>query len=271
MTTVGQPVCLTIAGSDCSGGAGIQADLKTFARLGVYGTSAITSVVAETPRRVVRITPVSPERVVEQATLVLEDFPVAAVKTGMLGSGAHVRALARWWSGLKKKDRPLLVVDPVLVSTTGDALMKSDGLRAMVEEWIPLADLVTPNREEMVALLSAGSRGFSSSPANQPGTQLAHQAWERWKVPFLLTGGDGVREWSTDILVDANGCGEFRARRVSGGPFHGTGCTLSAAITAHLALGEDRISAIRRAKRYIGRALRASVHYGTMPCLNHGA
>ncbi len=267
--TAPPPVCLTIAGSDCSGGAGIQADLKTFARLGVYGTSAITSVVAETPCRVVRITPVAPERVVEQAALVLEDFPVAAVKTGMLGSGAHVRALAQWWGGLKK--RPQLVIDPVLVATTGDALMESDGLRAMVEEWIPFADLITPNLDEMRALLAVDDT--DAFDEKKSGRELALAGWERWKVPILITGGDGIREWSSDLLTDASGCGEFRARRVDGGPFHGTGCTLSAAITAHLARGEDRITSIRRAKRYISRALRASVRYGNgkMPCLNHGA
>jgi hydroxymethylpyrimidine/phosphomethylpyrimidine kinase len=265
--TTAQPVCLTIAGSDCSGGAGIQADLKTFSRLDVYGTSAVTSVVAETPLRVSRITPLSPERVVEQAAMVLDDFPVAAVKTGMLGSRALVAALAKWWGGLRK--RPKLVVDPVLVATTGDPLMGKGGLKAMAEEWIPYADLVTPNMDEMYALLSI--RDHRKSWENESGKALAREAWERWKVPFLITGGDAVRDWSTDILVDRVGTGEFRAKRIHGGPFHGTGCTLSAAITAHLAWGRDRITAIRRAKRYISRALKDSHRYRKMRCLNHGA
>jgi len=260
-----KPVGMSIAGSDCSGGAGIQADLKTFSRLGIYGMSAVSAIVAETPKEVLRITPLDPERVLEQVELLLRSFPVAVVKTGMLGSHEVVHALAEWWSGLKEP--PLLIVDPVLAATTGDALMSTPGVQALARDWFKHADLITPNREELVELLKAAGPGEEVEALSSK--ELALAAWEAWQVPCLLTGGDGEQEWVVDYLADSHGLGEFRAKRVYGGPFHGTGCTLSAAIAAFRALGEDRIGAIRMAKRYVGRALERAGRYNGQSCLDH--
>ena len=173
-------VCLTIAGSDNSGGAGIQADLKTFTRLGVYGTSALTCVVAEHPGRVSRIAAVEPRMVAEQIKLVFEAFPVGAVKTGMLFSSAIIRQVAKQ---LGKRRGLKLVVDPVMVATSGAALLKSDAERALAKFLFPKAALVTPNLDEAARLV--GRKLKNPEQAKEAARELA----KKWKVPFLVKGG----------------------------------------------------------------------------------
>ena len=189
-------VCLTIAGSDNSGGAGIQADLKTFTRLGVYGTSALTCVVAEHPGRVSRIAAVEPRMVAEQIKLVFEAFPVGAVKTGMLFSSGIIRQVAKQ---LGKRRGLTLVVDPVMVATSGAALLKPDAERAMAKFLFPRAALVTPNLDEAARLV--GRRLKSPEEAKEAARELA----KKWKVPFLVKGGHLKLAKAEDYLAWPNG------------------------------------------------------------------
>ncbi|NCW27883.1 MAG: bifunctional hydroxymethylpyrimidine kinase/phosphomethylpyrimidine kinase [Verrucomicrobia bacterium] len=199
------PVALTIAGSDNSGGAGIQADLKTFTRRGVYGASALTCVVAEHPGRVSRISAVEPAMVAEQIRLVFEAFPVKAVKTGMLFSAAIIRRVAqevRQRRGLK------LVVDPVMVATSGAALLKPDAERAMAKLLFPKAALVTPNLDEAARLV--GRKLKNPEQAKEAARELA----KKWKVPFLVKGGHLMLAKAEDYLAWPNGKMKvFRAPR----------------------------------------------------------
>jgi len=255
------PVALTIAGSDNSGGAGIQADLKTFTRRGVYGASALTCVVAEHPGRVSRISAVEPAMVAEQIRLVFEAFPVKAVKTGMLFSAAIIRRVAqevRQRRGLK------LVVDPVMVATSGAALLKPDAERAMAKLLFPKAALVTPNLDEAARLV--GRKLKNPEQAKEAARELA----KKWKVPFLVKGGHLMLAKAEDYLAWPNGKMKvFRAPRCRGVETHGTGCTYSAAICAGLAKGWPLEKAVLKAKSFITRAIYRHLKIGRYTPLNH--
>jgi len=255
------PVALTIAGSDNSGGAGIQADLKTFTTLGVFGASAITCIVAEHPACVRSITPVPPRRVVEQAQLVFEAFPVAAMKTGMLYSRDIMQALEKMLRGMKK--RPPLVVDPVMVASSGAPLFRADAMRTLREKIIPLAALVTPNRDEAALL-------WGEPIASLPALRAAAYALSRhYGVPFLVKGGHLKLREAVDVLADGKKMSEFRAPFQKGVNPHGTGCTYSAAITASLAKGRSLHQAVIDGKSFITRAIRTHLRYGPHQLLNH--
>lgn len=253
------PATLTIAGSDNSGGAGIQADLKTFTHLGVYGTSAITCVVAEHPGKVKSIHPVPPARVREQIDLVFEAFPVRAAKTGMLYSGSIIRECVR---ALSRKRIPL-VVDPVMVATSGAVLMKPAAIRLLQEELIPAAQLVTPNLDEAALLLGIPIRSLDEV------REAARELTRRFGVPFLVKGGHLRLKRSVDVLCDGKKMWTFSAPTVRNVQTHGTGCTYSAAITAALALGHDLPSSVRIGKRFITRAIRHHLQLGRYQPLNH--
>lgn len=266
------PVALTIAGSDNSAGAGIQADLKTFSAHGVYGLTALTCVVAEVPGRVSRIQAVDPEVVREQIALSFEAFPVAALKTGMLFSRENVLLVAELYAGLTVP-RPALVVDPVMVATSGDSLLRADAVTAYRERLFPLAAVVTPNLDEARALL--GGRVIADVNA------LADAGGElsvRFNVPFLMKGGHLARadgEPAVDLLVTPEGGVEtFSAPFTAGVQTHGTGCTYAAAITAGLAQGRSLSESVRRAKAYVSAAI-AGFHRWERPdgrttdALNH--
>jgi hydroxymethylpyrimidine/phosphomethylpyrimidine kinase len=227
------PVALTIAGSDSSAGAGAQADLKTFSALGVYGLTAITCVVAETPGAVRRTDAVDTEMVAEQVTLLLESFPVRAIKTGMLYSAEIVARLARIF-----RDRALsltnnipLVIDPVMVATSGDLLLKPEAIAVYENQLFPLAAVVTPNLDEVAKL--AGHPIADLSAMREAGQQLA----AKYGVPMLLKGGHLGGENAIDLLCTAGRVIEFSAPFTRGVHTHGTGCTYSAAIAAGLASG----------------------------------
>ena len=255
------PVALTIAGSDNSGGAGIQADLKTFTRLGVYGTSALTCVVAEHPGRVSRIAAVEPRMVAEQIKLVFEAFPVGAVKTGMLFSSAIIREVAKQ---LGKRRGLKLVVDPVMVATSGAALLKPDAERAMAKFLFPRAALVTPNLDEAARLV--GRRLKNPEQAKEAARELA----KKWKVPFLVKGGHLKLAKAEDYLAWPNGkLKTFTALRCKGVETHGTGCTYSAAICAGLAMGLSLEKAVGRGKKFITRAIQQHLRLGRYTPLNH--
>lgn len=253
------PVALSIAGSDNSAGAGAQADLKTFTALGVYGLTALTCVVAEVPGRVSAIAPVPPEVVAEQIRLSLAAFPVAAVKTGMLHSRAIIEAVC----ATLESARPVLVVDPIMVATSGSPLLEPDGVAAYRERLFPLAALVTPNLAEAAALW--GRPVASLAEMREAGRELCGL----YGCAFLIKGGHLQGE-AVDLLVTPQGEEEtFAAPRVPGIATHGTGCTLSAAITAGLAAGKPLAEAVACAKGFVTRAIAGSYRWGGTQALNH--
>ncbi|MDX6767216.1 MAG: bifunctional hydroxymethylpyrimidine kinase/phosphomethylpyrimidine kinase [Candidatus Methylacidiphilales bacterium] len=257
------PVTLTIAGSDNSGGAGLQADLKTFTTLGTYGTTAVTCVVAEHPGRVTRIDPLPPEAVSEQIRLVFEAFPVAGAKTGMLYSGAIMRAVAGALAALPPRRRPPLVVDPVLVASSGALLFKPAAVRAMQALIFPLAALVTPNLDEAGVL--TGKKLTSLADVEGAAEWLAR----RFGVPFLVKGGHLRLSRAVDVLHDGRRLRHYSVATVAGVSPHGTGCTYSAAIAAGLAHGLPLEEAVAGGKRFITTAIRRHLKLGSYPCLNH--
>jgi len=241
------PVALTIAGSDSSAGAGAQADLKTFSALGVYGLTAITCVVAETPGVVQSIHAVPADLVAEQVLLLLAKFPVAAIKTGMLYSTEIVtRTAAALRAGQK---RVPLVVDPVMVATSGDLLLQKKAIAAYESELFPLAAVITPNLDEAATLF--GERITDLDAMRDAGDQLSR----RYRVPILMKGGHLRGEQAVDLLFANGKVSEFSAPFVRDVQTHGTGCTYSAAITAALASGASLEQAVARAKAFVTAAI----------------
>ena len=241
------PVALTIAGSDSSAGAGIQADLKTFSAFGVYGLTAITCVVAETPGKVSRIEPISAEIVHDQIAVLARNFPIAAAKTGLLCSGEIVEAVAHAIVDVLRKvdNRIPLVVDPVTVATSGDVLLEAEVMEIYERELFPIATLLTPNLDEAGKLIGEPIRDLEAM--RKAGKQLQ----QKYAVSILLKGGHLVRGDAIDLLFAGDKISEFSAPFVPGVTTHGTGCTYSAAITAALASGLSLKGAVRRAKKFV--------------------
>jgi hydroxymethylpyrimidine/phosphomethylpyrimidine kinase len=244
MTT---PVALTIAGSDSSGGAGIQADLKTFAALSVYGASAITALTAQNTRGVSAVNPVPPEFVTAQLEAVFADLTVGAVKTGMLGGLATIDAIA---AALKRWSPPFVVLDPVMVATSGDRLLPADAVDALRTKLIPLASIITPNLPEAAVLLSEPLAASDAAIESQ-GRRLLSLGCPN----VLIKGGHGHGSESIDYLVSASATVSLASPRLATKNTHGTGCSLSAAIAAGLAKGEDMDAAVRNAKAFISAAI----------------
>ena len=244
------PCALTIAGSDSGGGAGIQADLKTFAALKVHGLSVITCVTAQSPLAVRGIEPCSAAIVQRQLKTVLQEFRPAAIKTGMLFSASIIRAIAPFFNGRRG---PALVVDPVMVSTSGGALLQPKARRALCEKLIPYATLLTPNLPEAEAL--TGERITTLGQLKDAAVQL----YAAFGCAILAKGGHLRSEkGATDVFFDGKHGLLLSAPFVRGVKTHGTGCTYSAAITAHLARGYSLSESVRKAKRYVTRAIRGS-------------
>jgi hydroxymethylpyrimidine/phosphomethylpyrimidine kinase len=241
------PVALTIAGSDSSSGAGIQADLKTFSALGVYGLTAVTCVVAETPCLVSKIEPVSAELVREQIEVLLRGFPVAAIKTGLLFSREIVEEVARTLRthGEKTKAPVPLVIDPVMVATSGDALLRDDAIESYERDLFPLAALVTPNLGEAARLSGEPIRDLPAM--RKTGDLLAN----KYGIPVLLKGGHLPGDQAIDLLFVGGNVVEFSAPFLHGVTTHGTGCTYSAAIAAGLANDLPLEESVRRAKEFV--------------------
>ncbi len=260
------PIALTIAGSDCSAGAGLQADLKTFSALGVYGLTAVTCVVAEVPGNVGRIQAIEAANVREQLELLLANFPVAAVKTGLLLSPALVELVAEIFSAPAARKIPL-VVDPVMVATSGDVLLEPEAVAIYRARLFPLATLVTPNMAEAAALTGLPVRNFAEM--RMAGKKLQAEFGPK----FLLKGGHLGGAAAIDLLFDGAEVTQFSAPYVAGVTTHGTGCTYSAAITAGLAHGLALPDAIARAKEFVSRAIAAhftwSNSLGEIHALNH--
>jgi hydroxymethylpyrimidine/phosphomethylpyrimidine kinase len=255
----GRPIALTIAGSDSSGGAGIQADLKTFGAFGVYGASAITALTAQNTRGVQGVEAVSAAFVVAQIESVLSDLNVRAIKTGMLANRAIVEAVAQRLAAVPEIP---VVVDPVIIATSGDALLTSDAIDAVIQALLPHAALITPNLAEAARLLGVAQAQSESDMADQ--AKALHAQGGR---PVLLKGGHSIAADATDILFDGLTITRFSGPRIATPHTHGTGCTLSAAIAAGLACAQPLPVAIQAAKAYVTRGLLAGRALG----VGHGS
>jgi hydroxymethylpyrimidine/phosphomethylpyrimidine kinase len=247
MTT---PIALTIAGSDSSGGAGIQADLKTFAALGVYGASVITALTAQNTSGVAGIHPVPADFVTAQIDAVFSDLAVKAVKIGMVAQLATVDAIV---AGLKRWSPNHIVLDPVMVATSGDRLLAAEAVEALRTKLIPRASLVTPNLPEAAALLDEPVASSQAAIESQ-GRRLLSMGCRA----ALIKGGHGQGAESIDYLFSGNGIVALAAPRIATKNTHGTGCSLSSAIAAGLAKGEDLETAVRHAKVWISAAIAAA-------------
>jgi|SRR5438309_1380923 len=245
------PVALTIAGSDSSAGAGVQADLKTFSALGVYGLNAVTCVVAETPGKVSRIEPVSAELVREQVEVLARNFPIAGVKTGLLCSAEIISEVARVVVDVVRKidNKVPLVIDPVIVATSGDPLLREDAIDLYQKELFPLATLITPNLLEAEKFLGQPIRDLEAM--RRAGKELA----KKFQTSILLKGGHLAGNEAVDLLFIDGKIVEFAAPFVRDVATHGTGCTYSAGITAGLASGLSLEDAIGRAKKFVTAAI----------------
>jgi len=253
------PVALTIAGSDSGGGAGVQADLKTFASLGVHGTTAITCITAQNPKKVAGIQPCSPELVRQQIETVVESFRPAAAKTGMLFSQEIIRVVVE----LARNHRLPLVVDPVMVSTSGTLLLKRGGLELLRQELLPLATMVTPNLSEAEVLLG------KKVQSEEAMSSAARAIYERFGCAALVKGGHlrGLKV-AVDIYYDGKQELMLTAPFIRDIRTHGTGCTYSAAITAFIARGQRPARAVQFAKEYVSRTIAGSQRAATHTVLN---
>lgn len=242
-------IALTIAGSDSGGGAGIQADLKTFSALGVYGASVVTAVTAQNTHGVTAVETLSPAIVAAQIDAVLADLRVGAIKIGMVSRSETIRTIAE---RLRAHGRNA-VLDPVMVATAGDRLLREDAVDALRSELLPLAEIVTPNLPEAAILAREAMAGSEEAMESQAETILRGGA-----ANVLVKGGHGKGEMSADLLFGAAGVHRFERPRLVTTHDHGTGCTLSAAIAASLAKGAGLVGAVEAAKAYLHEALAAA-------------
>jgi hydroxymethylpyrimidine/phosphomethylpyrimidine kinase len=257
-------IAVTIAGSDSSGGAGIQADLKTFGALGVYGASVITALTAQNTQGVAGIHDVPADFIAAQIDAVFSDLAINAVKIGMLSQVAAIEAAAE---GLARHNASNIVLDPVMVATSGDRLLAQDAIAALCRDLIPRALVVTPNLLEAAALTDA------SLARNE--TEMEAQARQILALGpryVLIKGGHGESAESVDLLIGGSDVVRLVARRIDTRNTHGTGCTLSSAIAAGLAKGLDLVTAAHQAKAYVTAAIAAAneLTIGQNPELGHG-
>jgi hydroxymethylpyrimidine/phosphomethylpyrimidine kinase len=259
------PIALTIAGSDSSAGAGIQADLKTFSALGVYGLSAVTCVVAEIPGKVSQLEAVSADMVRAQIEVLAKDFPIAAIKTGLLYCAANISVAAK--SIIDLAPKVPLVVDPVITATGGDPLLERGAIDAYQRELFPLATLITPNLDEATQLL--GQKIADRESVERAGKELAR----KFKTAILLKGGHLSGEHAVDLLFAKDKITEFSAPFVRDVATHGTGCTYSAAITAGLAGGQSLEDSIKGAKKFVTSCISNRIRWtgssGNIDALRH--
>ena len=246
------PVALTVAGSDCSAGAGIQADLKTFTALGIYGLTAVTCVVAEVPRKVSRIQPLPETIVREQIAILFRNFRIGAIKTGLLCSAEIVCAVAE---AIQDGEREIagripLVVDPVMIASSGDHLLDPDAVEAYANKVFPLATVITPNLDE------AGSLLQTTVNERKQMEKAAKALAKKFRASILLKGGHLDGDNAIDLLFHRGKLIKFSAPFVRGVETHGTGCTYSAAITAGLAFGLPLEQSIKRAKKFVTESIK---------------
>lgn len=243
------PIALTIAGSDCSAGAGLQADLKTFSNLNVHGLTACTCIVSETPLIVEEVYPIPPVILQSQIELLLRSYPIGAIKTGMLYSKAHVVAICELLAEVKTP----LVIDPVMVASTGDPLLREDALITITERLLPLASVITPNLPEASLLLNRPILTLEDQE------EAASELSQKYQTACYLKGGhfENATE-HRDYLVTGEENQSFTSPHLDLAQSHGTGCTLAAALTAGLAAGKTIIEAAAQAHHFTHEALRQS-------------
>lgn len=246
-STIKTPIALTIAGSDSGGGAGIQADLKTFSALGVFGCSAISSLTAQNTLGVQGVLPIPPAFVQQQIHSVLSDIDVGAIKTGMLATADIIAAVAE---SLSIYPQIPFVLDPVMVATSGDRLLAEDAIQTLIDKLLPLATLITPNLHEAAVLLKASVATNLEQMQMQGEKILALGA-----RAVLMKGGHTDGEQATDLLITAAGAEAFSAPRLQTKNTHGTGCTLASAIAAGLAKQLSLSDSVKQAKDYLHSAL----------------
>lgn len=242
-------IALTIAGSDSGGGAGIQADLKTFSALGVYGASVITALTAQNTQAVTMVEPASPAMIATQIAAVFDDLDIRAVKLGMLGGVEAIRTVA---AGLQGRSIPV-VLDPVMIAKSGDALLPDDAVATLRAVLVPRATLLTPNLPEAARLLDCAMAQDKAGMLDQ-----GHALLALGPQAVLMKGGHGAGDICTDLLITAKGTLHLTAPRQATRNTHGTGCTLSAAIAAGLAQGLDMATAVTRAHTYLQGAIAAA-------------
>ncbi|HEY5791818.1 MAG TPA: bifunctional hydroxymethylpyrimidine kinase/phosphomethylpyrimidine kinase [Chthoniobacterales bacterium] len=260
-----KPVVLSIAGSDNSAGAGAQADLKAITAQGGYALTALTCVVAEVPGKVSAVQAVKPEIVREQIRLSFEAFPIAAVKTGMLYSQAIIRTVAEELSVQFRalKTKPWLIVDPVMVASSGDPLLRPGAMREYLRRLFPLADVITPNLDELSIL--AGEKITTLERMREAGKRLS----DKYGAAFLLKGGHLRGSRAVDLLVESGRVHRFEAPFIRGVDTHGTGCTYASALAAQLALGKPLPEAVAAAKHYLTSAIRRHLRWKGTHALEH--
>lgn len=246
--TVSTPIVLTIAGSDSGGGAGIQADIKAISATGSYACSVITAITAQNTLGVSAIFPIPLEHVEKQLDAVFSDLNIVAVKVGMLADSDTIKLVA---AKLKQYNPAFLVVDPVMVATSGDLLLQASAISTLKSELLPLADLITPNLPEAAALTD------SPLPTDDFSMRAMVDQLRQLEVKSVLLKGGHLEQEdnSTDFLILADRIEELSAKRISTQNTHGTGCTLSSAIASYLAQGHDLLHAVQLGKNYISKAI----------------
>lgn len=253
---------LTIAGSDSGGGAGIQADLKTFSALGVYGMSVITSITAQNTMGVIAIEDISPEVVLKQIDAIFSDFKVDAVKIGMVSSKAIIQAIV---AGLDRWGVQKIVLDPVMVSESGSHLLKEEARETLINDLIPRAELITPNLYEAAALLG---KGLDSLKTVEDMEKAAQELY-RYGAKSVLVKGGHLKGDAVDIFYNGIVLSAYQKHRIDTKNTHGTGCTYSSAIAAFLARGHEMTEAIKRAKEYVTGAIKNGLNIGKGPGPTH--
>jgi len=251
------PVAMTIAGSDSSGGAGIQADLKTFAALGVYGTCAITAITAQNTVGVQQAYPLPPELVAAQIDSIISDLPCHAAKTGMLANAAIIEVAA---DRIRHHNIPHLVIDPVMVATSGGRLLLEAAEAVYIEQLFPLAEVITPNAAEASVLLDGPVESIEQM------RQAAAALCELGPRAVVITGGH-LSDNAIDVIYDSESddLRELSSPKVDSAGTHGSGCTFSSAIAAYLAKGSNRLEAIEQAKQFTTQAIQAALPLGEGP------
>lgn len=262
--SITKPCVLTIGGSDCCCGAGIQADLKVISSQGCYGLTVLTCVIAEVPDSVVEVKPLSAALVARQIGILFEAFPIQAIKTGLLYSSRMIQVVAETLTRFVIDHKIALVVDPVMVASTGTSLVASPIISAYKKYLIPLTTLITPNLDELSIFADQEISNFVEM--RQVGLRLA----KAWGVPLLLKGGHLHSAVAQDLLVTPHGSERaYSSPFQSGVSLHGTGCTFSAAIASQLALGNPLEQAIRISKKYMDHAISSYLIWGKTQALEH--
>lgn len=256
-----EPIALTIAGSDSGAGAGIQADLKTFSAIGVFGMTAITCVTSQSPKGVTGIQTIDPELVSKQIRTVKDDFDIKAVKTGMLFSTGIISMVASTLQALQLKN---IIVDPVMIASSGARLLKEEAIDTLKKHLLPMCNLVTPNMNEAAILLNQEVETLDMMKF------AAREIYDTYGCPTLIKGGHMHKaRQAIDVFYDGKELYEFKKKYVHGVNSHGSGCTYASAIAAYVAKGKDLLKAIELAKHFVQRSFEKAITVGDSKCLNH--